>query len=383
MKTMRIRNLFIGLAAIVLMASIAPVATAAGAPPDLSGFVPNFTESIPYLGQGQSATVGGVLVTATESTAVSGSTYLYQANSRLRTVFTFGTPIPGFKAETSLNNDCLGAIPVVPDCFEQFNLTGKDSSGTVVFTKTLRNVDGTFSFIPGSGAGELSGLIATLEVDYSFDTPIAEYLRGSYLKLWLTAVSISPSPQTVSGPVGSAIAPTDAFTAVGFSGAITYTVTGGTLPAGLVLDSATGVVSGTPTEPSNGTVTITATGATTGSAAATVMFDITAAAAVISPVDQSITGTTGTEITPTDAFDATGFAGDVTYEVTRGTLPAGLVLDSATGVISGTPTEPSNGTVIITAAGGSAGVATATVAFSIGVSSGGSMGIEVPPAFTG
>lgn len=218
--------------------------------------------------------MGGVLVTATASTAVSGSTYLYQANSRLRTVFTFGTPIPGFKAETSFHNDCSDTVPVVPGCFEQFNFTGKDSSGTIVFSKTLRNVDGAFSFVPGSGAGELSGLIATLEVDYSFDTPIAEYLRGSYLNLWLTTMSISPSPQTVSGPVGTAIAPTDAFTAVGFSAAITYTVTGGTLPAGLVPDPATGVISGTPTEPSNGTVTITATGGSAGVAIATVTFSI-------------------------------------------------------------------------------------------------------------
>ena len=88
---------------------------------------------------------------------------------------------------------------------------------------------------------------------------------------------IAPSSQTISGTADSAIIPSTAFTASSFSGAVTYAVTSGTLPAGLTLNASTGVISGTPSAASTATVTITATGQTSGTATATVTFNIAAA----------------------------------------------------------------------------------------------------------
>ena len=248
--------------------------------PDLTGFVPDFDQSIPFLAQGASATVGGVVVTATTNSAVAGGGgYLHQSNSRIRTVFTFDSPVPGFKAMTGNNADCDRAA-----CYEVYTFVGKDLSGAEVFRTEIRNLDGTFSYVPGTGVNDLSGLIATLEIDYDFDKPIDDFMRGSYLSLWLTDVSINPTPQSVTGTTGVPIGPTTAFTAIGFTGPITYSLTGGTLPDGLVLDPSTGVISGTPTQTSTATVTITATGAMTGSATATVTFTITAGISPASPV---------------------------------------------------------------------------------------------------
>ncbi|MBU6245394.1 MAG: putative Ig domain-containing protein, partial [Actinomycetales bacterium] len=87
--------------------------------------------------------------------------------------------------------------------------------------------------------------------------------------------SLSPASQTVSGPPGSAITPTTAFTPTGFTGSVTYAVSPA-LPSGLTLSSSTGVISGTPTGVSSGTYTITGTGATSGSATATVVITISA-----------------------------------------------------------------------------------------------------------
>ncbi len=87
--------------------------------------------------------------------------------------------------------------------------------------------------------------------------------------------SLSPSTQTVSGSVNTAITSSTAFTTTNFNGAVTYSVTSGTLPAGLSLASSTGVVSGTPTASSTTTVTIKGTGATAGTANATITFAIT------------------------------------------------------------------------------------------------------------
>ena len=286
----RLRSTLLAFAAGALL-TVSLAARAEATTPDLSGFVPDFTQSIPFLAQGTSATVGGVVVTATTNSAVAGGGgYLHQSNSRIRTVFTFDSPIPGFKATTANHADCDRAA-----CYEAYTFVGKDSSGGEVFRTEIRNVDGTFSYVPGTGVNDLSGLIATLEIDYDFDKPVLDFFTGSYLNLWLTDVFVSPTPQSVTGTTGVPISPTTAFTGAGFTGPITYTtgptisaLTGGTLPDGLVLDPSTGVISGTPTETSTATVTITATGATTGSATATVTFAITAGVGPVVPVEPVI-----------------------------------------------------------------------------------------------
>ena len=94
------------------------------------------------------------------------------------------------------------------------------------------------------------------------------------------APSLSPSTQTLSGTVGSVLSASTALTASDFGGPVTYS--SGALPAGLTLDSSSGVISGTPTAASTATVTITAT-AGSDTATATVTFAIVAAPIVTSP----------------------------------------------------------------------------------------------------
>ena len=91
------------------------------------------------------------------------------------------------------------------------------------------------------------------------------------------STSISPTTQTVSGSIGSAISATSSLTGTGYTGSVTYAVTSGTLPAGLTLNTSTGVISGTPTAASSDTITITGTGATSGSATTSITFSISGA----------------------------------------------------------------------------------------------------------
>lgn len=270
----RIISLSLATALSVAMMVPAPASAAT----DLTGFVPDFTKAIPFLNQGGSSTVGGVTVTATANTGVAGggNRYLHQSNARLQTILTFSPAIPGFQAETANHADCLGAAGAPANCFEQYDLVGKDSTGTVVFTSVIRNSNQTKSFVPGAVTTDaLTGLITTLQIDYTHDTPAPDFLRGSYLTLSLTDSSITPGTQTVTGTTGSAITATAAYQTKGIAGAVTYAVTNGTLPAGLQLNASTGVISGTPTSASTATVTITATGASSGSATATVTFSVT------------------------------------------------------------------------------------------------------------
>ncbi|MBU6245735.1 MAG: InlB B-repeat-containing protein, partial [Actinomycetales bacterium] len=79
---------------------------------------------------------------------------------------------------------------------------------------------------------------------------------------------------------------------------MSYAVTSGTLPAGLSIDPATGIISGTPSAASSSTVTVTATGSTFGTATTSVTFNVTAPAP--STVTYDGNGSTGGTV-PVDA----------------------------------------------------------------------------------
>lgn len=147
----------------------------------------------------------------------------------------------------------------------------------------------------------------------------------------------------------------------------TFTITGGTPPAGITLSQA-GVLSGTPSATGNSTFTVTATDANgvTATASLTIV--------VLQPLQITTSaladGYTGTAYSK--PLSATGGKTAYTWSLASGsTLPAGLNL-SSTGTISGTPT----------AAGATSFVAKVTDAN--GVSINGTVTIEIlsPPAIT-
>jgi Ca2+-binding RTX toxin-like protein len=181
------------------------------------------------------------------------------------------------------------------------------------------------------------------------------------------AASLSPATQNLNATKVSAISATSTFTPNGFTGTITYTIAG-TLPSGLSIDSATGVISGTPTTTLTTTAfTITATA---GSVTATSIVNITVsdpAAAVITPGTQTVSGTQNSAISSTTAFSTTNFTGSVTYAIAGSVaLPTGLSFNTSTGVLSGTPTSMLTATTFtVTATGASSGSATATISITV------------------
>lgn len=137
---------------------------------------------------------------------------------------------------------------------------------------------------------------------------------------------------------------TDAVAASG-SPAPTYSVSAGTLPAGLTLDSITGVIAGTPTATGPYSFTVQAT-----NAAGTVSVDF-------SGTVEGAPGSGPAEPTLGEIPVGVPFSGSVavdgqpapTYSVTGGELPAGLTLDPITGAITGTPTTTGDYSFSITA----------------------------------
>ncbi|MCL2778959.1 MAG: putative Ig domain-containing protein [Polyangiaceae bacterium] len=121
----------------------------------------------------------------------------------------------------------------------------------------------------------------------------------------------------------------------------TFKVTAGSLPPGLSLDSATGVISGTPTTGGSYTFTVTATNSA-GSDSKTFTIAVNAAPVITGAYlpDGEVgapylrAGIGGAQASC--VIMVTGYP-TPSLKVTAGSLPPGLSLDPATGVISGTP----------------------------------------------
>jgi len=143
-----------------------------------------------------------------------------------------------------------------------------------------------------------------------------------------------------------------------------WSVTSGSLPAGLSLSSA-GVISGTPT--ASGTASFTVTVSDSGSPVQTASANesIAVSAVPLAVTTSSLSsGSTGSSYSAT--LSATGGTPSYTWSVTSGNLPAGLTLSSA-GLISGVPTTSGTSSFTVGVSDGSSPVQTATAQESITV----------------
>ena len=172
---------------------------------------------------------------------------------------------------------------------------------------------------------------------------------------------VTPAAQSVSGVVGTPISATTAYTVTGISGTKVFVISP-TLPAGLSINTATGVVSGTPSAASvaaNYTVTVS-DGATSATAIITIGVSGTA---TLSPSTQTVTGRVGAAITATTAFTSTGLG--TRYFSIAPALPPGLVFSSSTGVLSGAATAARGATTYVVTAADGTNYAVATMRLTI------------------
>ena len=132
--------------------------------------------------------------------------------------------------------------------------------------------------------------------------------------------------------------------AIGGDGALTYVISP-ELPAGLVFDTATRLLSGTPAAPQPETLyTYSATDSDTANPdAASLTFTMTVQPDLVPSFEQaSIPDKNYVQNLPIDSEtlpEATGGDGALTYTISP-ELPAGLVFDTATRLLSGTPAAP-------------------------------------------
>jgi len=154
----------------------------------------------------------------------------------------------------------------------------------------------------------------------------------------VTSLTIA-TPTFASGLVGTSYS--TILAASGGTAPYKWSISSGSLPAGLTLAASTGVIAGTPTAAGTFNFGITATDSSKSAATAKATGTI-----VIAPKPLAIrttalgAGTNG--VAYSQDLLATGGTPAYTWSISSGTLPTGLTLAASTGVISGTPTV--NGT---------------------------------------
>ena len=169
-------------------------------------------------------------------------------------------------------------------------------------------------------------------------TSVADPTKTGTATITVPAAPAITTGALAAGTVGKAYSATMA--ASGGISPYTWTITSGTLPAGLSMNSA-GVISGTPTAAAVGTTNLTFLLTDSGTATAltaTTTLGLTINAAPAIGFTGTVPATANYNVAYTGSAAASGGAGALTYSISAGALPTGLTLNAASGAITGAPT---------------------------------------------
>ena len=331
----------------IAVAGIVPVINSATAAPGTVGTA--FTYDITATGSPTSYTASPLpagLVLNSSTGAITGTPTAAAATVvSLTATNAIGTSSP---ATVTITIAAAGIAPVITSA-----TTAPGTVGTVFTTYTITATGTPTSF---TASPLPAGLVLNSSTGAITGTPTAAGITS--VVLTATNATGTSSPVTVTTTIAAAgLAPAinSATTAPGTVGtAFTYGITAtgsptsftaGPLPAGLVLNSLTGAITGTPTAAGVTGVVLTATNATGTSSPVTVTTTI--AAAGLAPVVNSATSAPGTVGTVFATYLITATGSPTSYAASP--LPAGLVLNSLTGAITGTPTAAGVTAVMVSA----------------------------------
>ena len=264
-----------------------------------------------------------------------------------------------------------------------YSSTLSAAGGTVPYTWELASgalPDGlTLNTATGQITGTPTTSVNAMALAFSVkDSATPAQSTSANLSLTVVAFGITVTTNFLpDGQVGAAYSTT--LSAAGGSLPYTWALTSGTLPAGLHLDAATGVISGVPTASSSATpLSFSVTDSSSPAAAAAVSLKLTIAVIPLAITTTSLpVGQTGMPYSTT--LTSSGGTGAVTWTRTAGALPAGLQLNAATGVISGTPTASvSDSPLTFTATDSGSPAQTQSAAFSLTIDPSGTT-VDITP----
>lgn len=224
-----------------------------------------------------------------------------------------------------------------------YNQTVSAVGGTSPYTYTLASGSGPLPspLQLNSATGAITGT-PTVPGTYNFTVQVADSSGPQQVKTQaLTIIVYSalnfPSVTLPSGVVSTAYS-SSLLSASGGTSPYTFAITSGSLPAGLGINSSTGIISGTPTTggPSNFTVKVTDSSVPAQSQTQSLTITIyTGLAITTTTLPGAIVGTTYNS-----TVAIAGGTSPFTYSISAGALPGWALLNSSTGAITGTPTLP-------------------------------------------
>ena len=279
------------------------------------------------------------------------------SSSTISTDWSHWTTVNTFSSNSLISTTLIGppAITSLPQAFVAsgaaftYTITANDSPTSFNATNlpaglSVNTTTGVISGTPPANGGSFNiGLSAVTSAG----------ICAANLRLTVTPTSNYPnvsSPIAATGVVGTAFS----YTILGKNSPTSFGATG--LPAGLSVNKTTGVISGKPTAAGQTNVTLSvANGA--GTATQNLVLTVIPPAPVISGATTA-TGTVGT------AFNYTIMASNSPTSYYATGLPAGLGVNTSTGLISGTPTTVGTSTVTLSASD-AAGTGTAILTLTV------------------
>jgi photosystem II stability/assembly factor-like uncharacterized protein len=216
----------------------------------------------------------------------------------------------------------------------------QESNGGLAVTFHLGKGKGRGTFGPVSDNGD-GTYTATFTATVPGQNTIVATINGKALTSAPATITITAGPPqitTASLPdwtLGFAYKQTVA--ARFDSGALSFAVTSGALPAGLRLNARTGAITGTPAATGTSSFTITVTDATHASAGQAYTVTISPAVTISTT---SLAGWTADAFGYDQTVAAQGGTGPLVFSVSQGLFPYNLSLDPNTGTISGGPSTP-------------------------------------------
>jgi Putative Ig domain len=300
-----------------------------------NGVIANCTDLTALAGtvNASSCTFGGAVGTSYNLIATSGSL----ASAQSGPIQVTG---PGPVSQILLSPSCASTITVTSSCVltatleDNFqNVETADNASVVTFSVLPVNSFTGLGNLTVSGGVTAGKTVTAATAGLATLSASADGVTSNGVAITVNAL---PSITTTTLPAATRTQTNYSQTLVGTGGTLPYTwsLSGGALPTGLTLNGSTGVISGTvSSSATTSTFSVTMTDADGVTATKSLSITVNVAPSVTTA---SLATATQTQTNYSQTLAGTGGTVPYTWSVTSGSLPSGLSLNSATGVISGT-----------------------------------------------